>query len=153
MRKERVKRPFLVMEHTGLEPVTPTLPVSCAPERHAYTPPKAGDKIVLPFVYYYTHVSGLVKTDIVNIHSAHSSFPPLCTTIWVKGVGNAMKYVRQPKRHIVLDDFERRAPVKGLNEYRKQVIDEDGCVEVINELLIKIIDAPTKKIKVTEVSK
>ena len=30
-RKERAKRPFLVMEHTGLEPVTPTLPVSCAP--------------------------------------------------------------------------------------------------------------------------
>ena len=64
-----------------------------------------------------------------------------------------MKYVRQPKRHIVLDDFEWLALVKGINEYRKQVIDEDGCVEVVNELLIKIIDAPTKKIKVMEVSK
>ena len=64
-----------------------------------------------------------------------------------------MKYVKQPKRHIVLDDFEWRALVKGINEYRKQVIDEDGCVEVVNELLIKIIDAPTKKIKIMEVSK
>lgn len=61
-----------------------------------------------------------------------------------------MKYIKQPKRHIVLDDSEWRAIVKGINEYRKQVIDEKGCVEVINELMLKIINAPTKKIKVLE---
>lgn len=64
-----------------------------------------------------------------------------------------MKYVKQPKRHIYLDDFEWRALVKGINEYRKQVIDEDDCVEVVNVLLLKIIDAPTRKIKVMEASK
>ncbi len=64
-----------------------------------------------------------------------------------------MKYIKQPKRHIVLDNFEWRALAKGINEYRKQVIDEDGCEEVVNDLLIKIIDAPTKKIRVMEVSK
>ena len=64
-----------------------------------------------------------------------------------------MKYVKQPKKHIVLDDFEWRALIKGVNEYRKQVIDENGCVEVVNDLLIKIIDAPTKKIKVLEETK
>ena len=64
-----------------------------------------------------------------------------------------MKYIKQPKRHIVLDDFEWRALVKGVNKYRKQIIDENGCVEVVNELLLKIIKAPTKKIKVMEVSK
>ena len=64
-----------------------------------------------------------------------------------------MKYKKQPKRHIVLDDFEWRALVEGINEYRKQVIDEDGCVEVVNELLLKIIDAPTKKIKMMVASK
>jgi hypothetical protein len=64
-----------------------------------------------------------------------------------------MKYIKQPKRYFVLDDFEWRALVKGINEYRKQIIDEDGCVEVVNELLIKIIDAPTKKIKIMEESK
>ena len=47
--------------------------------------------------------------------------------MWMKGGGDAVKYVKQPKRH--------------------------GCVEVVNELLIKIIDAPTKKNKVMEVSK
>ena len=64
-----------------------------------------------------------------------------------------MKYVKQPKKHIVLDDFEWRALIKGINEYRKQAIDENGCVEVVNDLLIKIIDAPTKKIKVLEETK
>ena len=64
-----------------------------------------------------------------------------------------MKYVKQPERHIILDDFEWRAFVKGVNEYRKQVIDENGCVEVVNKLLVKIINAPTRKIKIMEVSK
>ena len=63
-----------------------------------------------------------------------------------------MKYAKQPKRHIYLDDFEWKALVKGINEYRKQVIDENGCVEVVNALLLKIIDAPTKKIKIMEIS-
>ena len=30
-----------------------------------------------------------------------------------------MKYVKQPKRHIYLDDFEWRALIKGINEYKK----------------------------------
>ena len=33
-----------------------------------------------------------------------------------------MKYTKQPKRHIVLDDFEWRALVKGINEYRKSAL-------------------------------
>ena len=65
-----------------------------------------------------------------------------------------MKYTKQPKRYLCLTDYEWRVLVKGINEYRKQVIDEDGCVEAVNELLLKIIDAPTKRIKVmTEGSK
>lgn len=63
-----------------------------------------------------------------------------------------MKYVKQPKRHIYLDDFEWRALIKSVNEYRKQVIDNHGCVEVVNDLLQKIVNAPTKRIKVQEVS-
>ena len=59
-----------------------------------------------------------------------------------------MKYINQTKRYLCLSNFEWRVLVKGINEYRKQVIDEDGCVEAVNELLIKLIDAPTKKIKV-----
>ena len=64
-----------------------------------------------------------------------------------------MKYTKEPRRHLALEDDEWRVLVKGLNEYRKQVIDDDGPVEIVNELLIKIIGAPTKKIKVLEVSR
>ena len=64
-----------------------------------------------------------------------------------------MKYTKEPRRHLALEDDEWRVLVKGLNEYRKQVIDDDGPVEIVNELLIKIIGAPTKKIKVMEVSR
>ena len=64
-----------------------------------------------------------------------------------------MKCKKQPKRYFALEDDEWRVLVKGLNEFRKQIIDDDGPVEVVNELLIKIIDAPTKKIKVMEVSR
>ena len=64
-----------------------------------------------------------------------------------------MKNKKQPKRYIYLDDFEWRALIKGINEYRKQVIDENGCLEVVNELLLKIVKAPTKRIKVQEVTK
>lgn len=64
-----------------------------------------------------------------------------------------MKCTKQPKRHICLTILSGGALIKGINEYRKQVIDEDGCVEVVNELLLKIIDAPTKNIKVMEASK
>ncbi len=61
-----------------------------------------------------------------------------------------MEYLKEPRRFLILKDDEWKALVKGLNEFRKQIIDDDGPVEVINELLIKIIDAPTKKIKVVE---
>jgi len=64
-----------------------------------------------------------------------------------------LKYKKQPKRHIYLDDFEWRALIKGVNEYRKQVIDENGCLEVVNELLLRIVKAPTKIIRTMEVSK
>ena len=64
-----------------------------------------------------------------------------------------MKFIKQPKRHIYLDDFEWWALIKGVNEYRKQIIDNHGCVEVVNELLQKNAKAPTKRIRVQEASK
>ena len=56
-----------------------------------------------------------------------------------------MKYIKQPKRYIVLDYYGWKALVNVINEYRKQVIDEGGHIENLNELLVKIIGAPTRK--------
>ena len=64
-----------------------------------------------------------------------------------------MKYKKIEKRYLALDYCEWKELVNGINEYRKQVIDEGGYVNFINEILLKLIDAPTKKIKIMEDSK
>jgi hypothetical protein len=64
-----------------------------------------------------------------------------------------MRYKKQEKRYLALDYYEWKELVNVINEYRKLVIDEGGYVDFINEILLKLIEAPTKKIKVMEGSK
>ena len=66
---------------------------------------------------------------------------------------NAMKSKKQEKRYLALDYYEWKELVNGINQYRKQVIDEGGYVDFINEILLKLINAPTKKIRIMEDSK
>ena len=56
--------------------------------------------------------------------------------------------MKEIKRHLVLDDFEYRLLVACVNKARTIFIDEDKPVEDVSALLLKIIDAPTKKIKI-----
>jgi len=56
--------------------------------------------------------------------------------------------MKEIKRHLVLDDFEYRLLVGCVNKARTMFINEDKPVEDVSALLIKIIDAPTKKIKI-----
>ena len=51
------------------------------------------------------------------------------------------------KRVISIDDFEHRLMVKGLNDFRNDLIQGDKPTEDIDELLLKVIKAPTKKEK------
>ena len=48
---------------------------------------------------------------------------------------------------ISIDDFEHRLMVKGLNDFRNDLIQGDKPTEDIDELLLKVIKAPTKKEK------
>ena len=52
------------------------------------------------------------------------------------------------KRRLVLDDFEYRLLIGCVNKARTMFIDESKPIEDVSALLIKIIDAPTKKIKI-----
>ena len=52
------------------------------------------------------------------------------------------------KYHIYLDDYERRAVVKCLNELRTKLLSEGKYSDPVDEILLKIINAPTKRIKV-----
>ncbi len=48
---------------------------------------------------------------------------------------------------VTLDDFEQRLLVNGLTDFRNDLLREDKPTEDINELILKVIDAPTRKEK------
>ena len=48
---------------------------------------------------------------------------------------------------VTLDDFEQRLLVNGLTDSRNDLLREDKPTEDINELILKVIDAPTRKEK------
>ena len=51
------------------------------------------------------------------------------------------------KKVITVDDFDHRLMVNGLNNFRNDLIKEDKPIEDVDELILKVIDAPTKKEK------
>lgn len=51
------------------------------------------------------------------------------------------------KKVITVDDFDHRLMVNGLNNFRNNLIKEDKPTEDVDELILKVIDAPTKKEK------
>ena len=51
------------------------------------------------------------------------------------------------KKVITVDDFDHRLMVNGLNNFRNDRIKEDKPTEDVDELILKVIDAPTKKEK------
>lgn len=51
------------------------------------------------------------------------------------------------RRVISVDDFEHNLLINGMNDYRNDLIEEEKPTEDVDELLIKLIDAPTKREK------
>lgn len=50
------------------------------------------------------------------------------------------------KRVVELTDFEHRLLVNGLADFRNDLIQEEKPTEDVNDLLLKVIDAPKKKL-------
>ena len=48
---------------------------------------------------------------------------------------------------VTMEDYEQRLAVKGLMEFRGDLLEEDMPTEDLDELILKIIDAPTRKDK------
>ena len=59
--------------------------------------------------------------------------------------------MRNPKYHLYLTQYERRMIVSSLIELRNRLISEGRYTDVIDELLVKFINAKVKRIKVKEV--
>ena len=48
---------------------------------------------------------------------------------------------------VTLDNFEQRLMVSGLADFRNDLIREDKPTEDVDDLILKVIDAPTKNEK------
>lgn len=55
--------------------------------------------------------------------------------------------MREEKRVISLNPFEHDLLINGLNEFRNELLENDKPTEDVDDLLLKIIDAPMKKEK------
>ena len=53
----------------------------------------------------------------------------------------------EAKKVLTLDEFEQRLMVRGLMDFRNDLLKDDKPTEDINDLILKVIDAPTKKEK------
>ena len=53
----------------------------------------------------------------------------------------------EEKKVLTLDEFEQRPMVSGLMDFRNDLLKDDKPTEDINDLILKVIDAPTKKEK------
>ena len=53
----------------------------------------------------------------------------------------------EEKKVVTLDEFEQRLMVSGLMDFRNDLLRDEKPTEDINDLILKAIDAPTKKEK------
>ena len=56
--------------------------------------------------------------------------------------------MREKKYYIALDGYERGIIVNALNEMRNNLLQQGRYTDAVDEVLLKIINAKTKKIKV-----
>ena len=56
--------------------------------------------------------------------------------------------MKAKRKYFYLDDFEHRLLVGCLMTARNEYIHEDKPIEDVNDLILKIIDAPSKKLRV-----
>lgn len=54
---------------------------------------------------------------------------------------------KKEKRVLELDRYEHGVVINALNEMRNDLIGEDRPTDIVDEILLKTIDAPTKKVK------
>lgn len=54
---------------------------------------------------------------------------------------------KEEKRVLTLDKYEHGVVVNALNEMRNDLLEEQHSTDIVDEVLLKAIDAPTKKVK------
>ena len=54
---------------------------------------------------------------------------------------------KEEKRVVELDKYEHGVVINALNEMRNDLIGEERPTDIVDEVLLKAIDAPTKKVR------
>ncbi len=54
---------------------------------------------------------------------------------------------KQEKRVLTLDCYEHGVVVNALNEMRNDLLEEERPTDIVDEVLLKVIDAPAKKVR------
>jgi hypothetical protein len=55
--------------------------------------------------------------------------------------------VKEEKRILTLDEYEHGVVVNALNELRNDLLEERRSTDAVDDVLLKTIDAPTKKVR------
>lgn len=55
--------------------------------------------------------------------------------------------MKEEKKVVEVTDYEQRVMVNGLMNFRNDLIAENKPIEDVNELIVRVIDAPPKKAK------
>ena len=55
--------------------------------------------------------------------------------------------MRDEKRVVTLNSFEQQLMVQGLNDFRNDALRDGKPTEDVDDLIMKVIDAPTKREK------
>ena len=58
--------------------------------------------------------------------------------------------MKEERYHIALDDYEQGIVIRSLNDERTSLIEQDKPTEYVDDLIIKIGNAPKRKFKVVE---
>jgi len=54
---------------------------------------------------------------------------------------------REEKRVVALDEYEHGIVIHALNDMRTEQLEENQSTDVVDEVLLKVIDAPAKRVR------
>ena len=56
--------------------------------------------------------------------------------------------MRNSKYYIAIDEYERRIIINSLNNLRNKLIEDGRYTDAVDDVLVKVVNAPIKKFKV-----
>lgn len=56
--------------------------------------------------------------------------------------------MREKKYYIAIDEYERRIIINSLNNLRNKLIADGRYTDAVDDILVKVVNAPIKKFKV-----